>query len=363
MQLFQAQTSIILQRGHSLFICLLSFNPPSIPSVSCVSACRPLCLCLGSAGSFLLFFPSSKDKGHRIQLSGKAGRANQVSEEGSGAPACESEHLAERSDVEQELNEVEEVGETEEVENEKCSGENRKNVEVTGKDEAGNELEEDQSGSKDEVFENIKHSDRQDEHTKSDEEVERSAESQNDDVGGGGVKSLEESQIEDEVGGKRSSSDQDGRNKDKLDEKRDSTERGVSDDELNEGESDQAVQRCSRSSRWSDEEALEPRVEGGGQETPQEEEVEIEDEAGSRNPPGASESDEEVLQVFTSTCVRPAKLKQEFLCEQKERVVGETKERSSSLPAEVGFGVASVFLLPFSHKAGACSCWGPTPVP
>ncbi|XP_037835383.1 centrosomal protein of 164 kDa isoform X2 [Kryptolebias marmoratus] len=339
--------------------------------------------------------PSQQDslRGRHIQHSLTTGQRNQVSEEGPGAPMCESEHVAERSEEEEE-EEVEEVGETEDIQKEKSSGENRKNGEVAGKEEEGNEMEdgregddqlqeeeeemeEGQSGSKeteadevqegccvdkDEVLESIKRSGRQEsseqEDNQSSEEVDKFAESRNEEVRDGeAVKSLEESETKDEVVEKSSDSDKDGRSKeeDKLGENRDATERSVSDEELSEGEkeegrkgqdedeegeeSDEAVQERSVSHRkltQSHEEVLERCVKGGGEEALTEG-VEVEDEAGVEIPPGASESDEDILEVFNSgsTRVQPANLGQTFLYRNKESLADEmANEINSSLPAE-----------------------------
>lgn len=320
---------------------------------------------LGTDGS--LFFSSSwKDslKGRRIQLSLKTGPRNQASEEVAGAPACESELLAE-----EELDEAEEVGEVEDEQNEK-----RKNTEVAGNEltygeegegqllEEEEEMEDGQSGGeervkerccvdKDEALEKMNHRGRHE----GDEVLEGSAEKQNDEVRvGAAAKSSEESEIEDEVMENSFSSEKE---EEELDENGDATERSVSDEELNEergvkflkgrgedeeGESDEAEQKCSRGHKkptGSHEGTSDGRVKGGDGET-RKEGVEKGDEAGSPNPPGAA-SDEEVLELFDlgSTKVQRAKLRyknRESLGDQMEN------EINASHPAEVGFGVASV---------------------
>ncbi|XP_036005569.1 centrosomal protein of 164 kDa isoform X2 [Fundulus heteroclitus] len=167
----------------------------------------------------------------------------------------------------------------------------------------------------------------QNDESKNRDEKTESNETKKDVMGGNdGEKEVEESESEDEVAEECLSLDKDGRGTEKMgkaEERRGEAERNVSDEPPGEtekpeeektretgqegegdeeGESDGALQGCSISRRKQTEtpdEVLERCVRSEGEET-WKEGVEIEDESEGRAPPGASESEEEVVEVFTA---------------------------------------------------------------
>ncbi|KAM4742133.1 uncharacterized protein cep164 isoform 2-T4 [Anableps anableps] len=292
----------------------------------------------------------------------------------------------------------------EEAGNEKNDGRKREKQDSLSQEEEREEVEEHQSESKEreeglyvgndeakEVSESMGHSSghkRSEQNEKnSNDTLERYVESQNDEeknkekTGSNkteknvvkeneGEKEAEEPEIEDEVGEECLSSDGNGSGSERMgksDGKRCETERNIGDESQGEGgkeeeeknhkrvqeeeedeeeaESDGALQGCSISHRKlteTPEEVLERFVQSEGEETSKEG-VEIEDESEGQAPPGASESEEEVVEVFKAgpSQAQPAGLGQKTL---------------SSLPAEESepnknFGeVSSSMDLKLSHK-------------
>ncbi|KAM4589533.1 uncharacterized protein cep164 isoform 1-T1 [Fundulus diaphanus] len=167
----------------------------------------------------------------------------------------------------------------------------------------------------------------QNDESKNRDEKTESNETEKDLMGGNdGEKEVEEPESEDEVAEECLGLDKDGRGIEKMgkaEERRGEAEKNVSDEPPGEtekpeeektgekgqegegdeeGESDGALQGCSISRRKQTEtpdEVLERCVRSEGEET-WKEGVEIEDESEGQAPPGASESEEEVVEVFTA---------------------------------------------------------------
>ncbi|KAM4566439.1 uncharacterized protein cep164 isoform 1-T3 [Odontesthes bonariensis] len=109
-------------------------------------------------------------------------------------------------------------------------------------------------------------------------------------------------------------------------------QRGQEEDE--EGKSDEALERCSISQRKlteSQEEVLERFVQSGGEETLKEG-VEIEDDSEGQNPKEASESEEELIEVFKRgpSHVQPAELDVKKLCQKTESLSLAAEESEAS---------------------------------
>ncbi|XP_041850643.1 centrosomal protein of 164 kDa-like isoform X1 [Melanotaenia boesemani] len=250
--------------------------------------------------------------------------------------------------------------------------------------EESNEIEEEYSVGEDvekdeekgEVSESVEHNDRKDnelEGNSSDEEIERFVEREDDearnrevsDEPGRSVTEEKEGlkkhgEFKDEAVANCHKSDGDGgrEEEDSLDRERDETERSISDEGQNEsereveinskkgqeedeeGESDEALQRCSISHRKLSEthkDALERCVQSGGEETLKEG-VEIEDESDGQSPKEASESEEEVVEVFKAgpSQVKAAKLGHKMHYQKSESLADVMKNvtKKSSLSAE-----------------------------
>uniref|UniRef100_A0A3B4WZF8 Centrosomal protein of 164 kDa n=1 Tax=Seriola lalandi dorsalis TaxID=1841481 RepID=A0A3B4WZF8_SERLL len=164
--------------------------------------------------------------------------------------------------------------------------------------------------------------------------------------------SEEDKNDRDEV--ERSMNDEEAQNESKeVDESKEEEAEANSEGELEkekEGEDGESEERRSLSQRnltESDEEILERCVMSEGGET-EREGKDVEDESVAQKSPTASESEEEVVEVFKmeTAQVQPAKLDQEVktFARKRKTLADETKSVTKKylLPAEVGFGVASV---------------------
>ncbi|XP_035808213.2 centrosomal protein of 164 kDa isoform X2 [Amphiprion ocellaris] len=287
-------------------------------------------------------------------------------------------------------NELED-GEVEDKKDIKGAGqeeESQSKATVKSKNEEEGESDEDQEccEGEDKVSENMKHGDRQErpeqEENDSDEELgcgveslgdetkDRKGTAESDEDGNNVIEEKEEVQnveeeefdeVCDEVVEECFESDQDGGSEEEEEEEEEKAEKeknelkrslkdGVQNKnekeelEINskgghnggeEGETDEALERCSLSQRKlsdSEEEELERCVESEGEETDREG-VEMEDESDSQKPQRASESEEEVVEVFKEEMapVQPA-----HLAQKGESLAGKMKDVTikSPLPAE-----------------------------
>lgn len=254
-------------------------------------------------------------------------------------------------------------------------------VESKKEEEESDEIEEEEEKYEEAGSENVTHSNRQEskelEESDSAEELERCDESQHDETKdrAGTVKSdeagksvmeemedaqeVEEEELEgssDEVVEKCFRNEQDGGTEEQNETDKENDELGISisdgeqmeseegEVEVNsnigqeKNESDEALERCSLSQRIlteSDEDVLERCMPSEGEETDRQG-VEIEHESDGHEPRRASESEEEVVEVFKEETahVEPAKLGQKGLYQKRKCL--------AALPAEVGFSVGSV---------------------
>lgn len=162
--------------------------------------------------------------------------------------------------------------------------------------------------------------------------------------------SLKNDTDEDESDKKRD--ERSGDSESKEEEIEGKSEAGQEKEKDEEGESEEGLERCSLSQRKlteSDEEVLERCVQSGGGEM-EEVGMEREEESDAQKPQTASESEEEVVEVFEmeTAQVQPAEkkmLRDLKSCDQKRKTfAGEMKSvtNKSPPPAEVGFATASV---------------------
>lgn len=347
-----------------------------------------------------LLFPSSKDslRGRHLHLSSLVGSRNHVSVDEVGPVSPEPELSAPR-EIAEELNEVEEEGgklEDEDIQREK-GGEGRgaEQAQDEEADERGSkgegaiesdEVEEECSEGNDEgdgVSENMNGREEND----SDEKVESSVERQqyetndimeSDEAAESLVEEKEEVREDEEKHEKsrdrseESSFKSDRNEGSNEDEEREELERSMEDKEAQSeseedkvksredreeegGESDEALERCSLSRRrltQSDGEMIERCVQSEGGET-EGEGLELDEESDGPRSQTASDSEGEIVEVFQTgtTTVRPAKLggkttPSDFkTLDQKRKTVAckmKNVTKKCPLPAEVGFGVASV---------------------
>ncbi|XP_015257650.1 PREDICTED: centrosomal protein of 164 kDa-like [Cyprinodon variegatus] len=298
----------------------------------------------------LFFCPSNKDslKGRHVHLSTKAGSRSQASEAGAGATTPEPESIAERSEKEAggELSEVEkrEDGNKKRAEREKVENERKDETKAVKQDDLGKEVEKEEGEERiklsisDEVEEEFcvgeaeevsgrtspssgqKRSERNEKDIN--EEMERRVESQNDESKDvvderEGEKDADEPEIEEDISEEGLNSNQDGFENEEMEKPE--MERNLNDESqgengkeeegknhermqkaYEEGESGEALEGCSISHRKfteTPEEVSERFVQSEG-EGMWKEGVKIEDESGGRAPSGASESEEEAVEVF-----------------------------------------------------------------
>lgn len=353
-------------------------------------------------------FPSSKDslRGRHLHLSSLVGSRNHVSVDEVGPVSPEPELSAPR-EIAEELNEVEEEGgklEDEDIQREKGGeGGGTEQAQDEEADERGskgegaiesNEVEEECCEGNDEgdgVSENMKHDHKHEsngrEENDSDEKVESSVERQqyetndimeSDEAAESLVEEKEEVREDEEKHEKsrdrfKESSFKSIRNEGSdEDEEKEELERNIEDKEAQSeseedkvksredreeegGESDEALERCSLSRRkltQSDGEMIERSVQSEGGET-EGGGLELDEESDGPKPQTASDSEEEIVEVFQTgtTTVRPAKLGGKTTLsdfktlDQKRKTVAckmKNVTKKCPLPAEVGFGVAPV---------------------
>ncbi|XP_072249032.1 uncharacterized protein [Leuresthes tenuis] len=300
---------------------------------------------------------------------GKVEEAVKEAREGGGTELEDVEEEDEKDDTSREEGEeMEEDHSGQEVAKERKKEEEGARDEVEEECCVGEDVE--QGEGKSEVSQSRKDSDRErsneQEENDSDEEIERFVESQDNESRdeGGTVESsevqkneseerkeVEHGKFEDEVVESCIESDGEGgseEEEDKRDKRIGKTDEGQNESEKEEvvidskrvqeedeeGRSDEALERCSISQRKvteSQEEVLERFVQSGGEETLKEG-VEIADDSEGQNSKEASESEEELIEVFKRgpSRVQPAELDVKELCQKTESLALAAEESEAS---------------------------------